>query len=95
MSNTSTKVGHPLFTKGPGTVARTAAGRQLLPAARRGLGELTAGLDAARRIGSGAAAQHVADRMPPGLAAPASTPRSRSMSSGTGRTGGDTSKTPG
>lgn len=49
------KVGHRLFTRGPGTVALTAAGRQLLPAARRALGELTAGLDAARRIGSGEA----------------------------------------
>ncbi|MEV0313222.1 LysR family transcriptional regulator [Nonomuraea fuscirosea] len=49
------KVGHPLFTRGPGAVALTAAGRQLLPAARRALGEVAAGLDTARRAGSGEA----------------------------------------
>ncbi|ETK33711.1 LysR family transcriptional regulator [Microbispora sp. ATCC PTA-5024] len=49
------KVGHPLFTRGPGAVALTAAGRQLLPAARRALDEIAAGLDTARRIGGGEA----------------------------------------
>ncbi|MFE0149059.1 LysR family transcriptional regulator [Nonomuraea sp. NPDC059007] len=50
-----TKVGHPLFTRGPGRVALTAAGQELLPAARRALDEIAAGLDAARRTGSGEA----------------------------------------
>lgn len=49
------KVGHPLFTRGPGGVALTAAGRELLPAARRALGEVEGGLDAARRTGRGEA----------------------------------------
>lgn len=49
------KVGHPLFTRGPGPVALTAAGRELLPAARRALQEIAVGLDTARRVGSGAA----------------------------------------
>ncbi|MEU8399838.1 LysR family transcriptional regulator [Nonomuraea sp. NPDC048892] len=49
------KVGHPLFTRGPGAVALTAAGQQLLPAARRALDEVAAGLDTARRAGSGEA----------------------------------------
>ncbi|SDL18449.1 DNA-binding transcriptional regulator, LysR family [Nonomuraea maritima] len=49
------KVGHPLFTRGPGPVALTAAGHQLLPAARRALHEVAVGLDTARRAGSGEA----------------------------------------
>lgn len=49
------KVGHPLFTRGPGPVALTPAGRELLPAARRALQEIAVGLDTARRVGSGAA----------------------------------------
>ncbi|MEU8174570.1 LysR family transcriptional regulator [Microbispora hainanensis] len=49
------KVGHPLFTRGPGAVALTAAGRRLLPAARHALDEIAAGLDAARRTGNGEA----------------------------------------
>ncbi|MEV4898289.1 LysR family transcriptional regulator, partial [Nonomuraea sp. NPDC055795] len=49
------KVGHPLFTRGPGGVALTAAGRELLPAARRALDEIAGGLNAARRTGSGEA----------------------------------------
>lgn len=49
------KVGHPLFTRGPGGIALTAAGHQLLPAARRALDEIAVGLDTARRIGSGEA----------------------------------------
>ncbi|KJK59922.1 LysR family transcriptional regulator [Saccharothrix sp. ST-888] len=49
------RVGHPLFARGPRGVSLTPAGRELLPAARRALDELAAGLDAARRIGSGTA----------------------------------------
>lgn len=49
------KVGHPLFIRGPGRVALPPVGQQLLPAARRALDEVTIGLDAARRTGSGAA----------------------------------------
>ncbi len=49
------KVGHPLFTRGPGRIALTAAGHELLPAARRALDEVAAGLSAARRTGSGEA----------------------------------------
>ncbi|WP_371483688.1 LysR family transcriptional regulator [Kitasatospora sp. NBC_00315] len=49
------KVGHPLFTRGPGRVALTPAGNELLPAALRALDEVAVGLDAARRVGSGAA----------------------------------------
>ncbi|WP_028933184.1 LysR family transcriptional regulator [Pseudonocardia spinosispora] len=49
-----TKVGHALFDRGPGRVVLTATGRELLPAARRALQELDRGLDAARRIGTGA-----------------------------------------
>jgi DNA-binding transcriptional LysR family regulator len=48
------KVGHPLFDRGGGRVALTAAGRELLPAALRALDEVSSGLDAARRRGSGA-----------------------------------------
>ncbi|MEO3827133.1 LysR family transcriptional regulator [Actinomadura sp. B10D3] len=47
------KVGHALFTRGPGRVALTPAGRELLPAARRALGDLAAGLAAARAAGDG------------------------------------------
>jgi len=49
------KVGHDLFTREPGRVALTAAGRELLPAARRALTDLADGLAAARAIGSGQA----------------------------------------
>ncbi|MFC9330320.1 LysR family transcriptional regulator [Kitasatospora sp. NPDC057015] len=49
------KVGYPLFTRGPGRVALTAAGHELLPAARRALDQVTVGLEAARRVGGGAA----------------------------------------
>ncbi|GAA3195576.1 LysR family transcriptional regulator [Nonomuraea roseoviolacea] len=49
------KVGHPLFDRGPGGVALTPAGHGLLPAARRALGEIAGGLDAARRAGRGEA----------------------------------------
>ncbi|MEU8102647.1 LysR substrate-binding domain-containing protein [Nonomuraea muscovyensis] len=53
------RVGHPLFERGRrgpgGRVALTPAGRELLPAARRALEEVAAGLDAARRTGSGQA----------------------------------------
>jgi DNA-binding transcriptional LysR family regulator len=47
------KVGYPLFTRDP--VALTPAGQELRPAARRALDEVAAGLDTARRTGSGAA----------------------------------------
>ncbi|HEX6446189.1 MAG TPA: LysR family transcriptional regulator [Streptosporangiales bacterium] len=49
------KVGHPLFKRGPGRVALTPAGRELLPAARHALTDLAAGLAAARAVGSGEA----------------------------------------
>ncbi|ACZ86672.1 LysR family transcriptional regulator [Streptosporangium roseum] len=49
------KVGHPLFTRGPGRVTLTPAGHELLPAARRALDEIAIGLDAARRTGNGEA----------------------------------------
>ncbi|GAB2594818.1 LysR family transcriptional regulator [Streptomyces capparidis] len=49
------RVGHALFERGPGGVALTAAGRELLPAARRALDEVAAGLTAARRVGDGEA----------------------------------------
>ncbi|MBB2747700.1 UNVERIFIED_ORG: DNA-binding transcriptional LysR family regulator [Microbispora rosea subsp. rosea] len=49
------KVGHALFTREPGRVALTAAGRELLPAARRALTNLADGLAAARAVGSGRA----------------------------------------
>lgn len=48
------KVGHQLFSRGPGPVKLTAAGHELLPAAQRALAEVAHGLDAARRTGSGA-----------------------------------------
>ncbi|MCL7428038.1 LysR family transcriptional regulator [Streptomyces sp. YS415] len=47
------KVGHPLFRREPGRVTLTPAGRELLPAAQRALGELANGLAAARAVGSG------------------------------------------
>jgi DNA-binding transcriptional LysR family regulator len=47
------KVGHALFTRAPGRVALSAAGRELLPAARRALAGLSEGLAAARAAGSG------------------------------------------
>jgi DNA-binding transcriptional LysR family regulator len=47
------KVGHPLFRREPGLVALTPAGRELLPAAQRALGDLTDGLAAARAVGAG------------------------------------------
>jgi DNA-binding transcriptional LysR family regulator len=49
------KVGHALFSRGPGHVTLTPAGRELLPAARRALTDLADGLSAARAIGSGQA----------------------------------------
>ncbi|MDF6046400.1 LysR family transcriptional regulator [Streptomyces sp. JH14] len=49
------KVGHALFHRAPGRVTLTAAGRELLPAARRALTDLADGLSAARAVGSGRA----------------------------------------
>ncbi|MFE1882005.1 LysR family transcriptional regulator [Streptomyces diastatochromogenes] len=49
------RVGHALFSREPGRVALTAAGRELLPAARRALTDLAGGLAAARAAGSGRA----------------------------------------
>ncbi|MER5642212.1 LysR family transcriptional regulator [Kitasatospora sp. NPDC002227] len=49
------KVGHPLFHREPGRVSLTAAGEELLPAARRAMAELAAGLHTARRAGAGEA----------------------------------------
>ncbi|GAA4992778.1 LysR family transcriptional regulator [Kitasatospora paranensis] len=49
------RVGHPLFVRGPGRISLTPAGRELLPAARRALGEIADGLAAARRVGDGLA----------------------------------------
>ncbi|MEU0737876.1 LysR family transcriptional regulator [Streptomyces sp. NPDC006134] len=47
------KVGHALFSREPGRVALTPAGRELLPAARRALADLADGLAAARAVGGG------------------------------------------
>ncbi|WP_437070229.1 LysR family transcriptional regulator [Streptomyces sp. enrichment culture] len=47
------KVGHTLFTRPPGRVSLTPAGRELLPAARQALTGLAQGLAAARAVGSG------------------------------------------
>ncbi|MFC8449307.1 LysR family transcriptional regulator [Kitasatospora sp. NPDC057223] len=47
------KVGHALFSRAPGHVTLTPAGRELLPAARRALTGLADGLAAARAVGSG------------------------------------------
>jgi DNA-binding transcriptional LysR family regulator len=49
------KVGHPLFSRAPGSVALTPAGRELLPTARRVLTDLAGGLAAARAVGEGLA----------------------------------------
>ncbi|MBV2366267.1 LysR family transcriptional regulator [Streptomonospora nanhaiensis] len=49
------RVGHALFRRGPGGVALTPAGRELLPAARRALSGLAEGLAAARAVGGGRA----------------------------------------
>lgn len=49
------KVGHALFSRGPGRVTLTPAGRELLPAARRALTDLADGLASARAVGSGRA----------------------------------------
>jgi DNA-binding transcriptional LysR family regulator len=49
------KVGHPLFERRAGGVVLTSVGRELLPAARRALGEVADGLEAARRVGAGEA----------------------------------------
>ncbi|GAA4329370.1 LysR family transcriptional regulator [Streptomyces venetus] len=49
------KVGHALFTREPGRVTLTPAGRELLPAARRALTDLADGLATARAVGSGRA----------------------------------------
>ncbi|MGK5740079.1 LysR family transcriptional regulator [Micromonospora sp. URMC 103] len=49
------KVGHALFSREPGRVMLTPAGRELLPAARRALADLADGLAAARAVGSGEA----------------------------------------
>ncbi|WP_432187969.1 LysR family transcriptional regulator [Streptomyces sp. Tue6028] len=49
------KVGHALFSRTPGRVGLTPAGRELLPAARGALTELSDGLAAARAVGSGRA----------------------------------------
>lgn len=49
------KVGHALFSREPGRVTLTPAGRELLPAARRALTGLADGLVAARAVGSGRA----------------------------------------
>ncbi|MCG6494424.1 LysR family transcriptional regulator [Kitasatospora sp. A2-31] len=49
------KVGHPLFHREPGRVTLTPAGRELLPAAQRALADVSAGLAAARSVGSGRA----------------------------------------
>ncbi|GAA0223353.1 LysR substrate-binding domain-containing protein [Saccharothrix mutabilis subsp. mutabilis] len=48
------RVGHPLFTRTP-AIGLTAAGRELLPAARRALDDLADGLAAARAVGGGLA----------------------------------------
>ncbi|MBY8339622.1 LysR family transcriptional regulator [Streptomyces spinosirectus] len=49
------KVGHALFNRDPGSVTLTPAGLELLPVARRVLGDLAHGLAAARAVGSGRA----------------------------------------
>lgn len=47
------KVGYPLFNREPGRIGLTAAGRELLPAARHALTRLAQGLTAAREAGGG------------------------------------------
>lgn len=49
------KVGYALFSREPGHISLTAAGRELLPAARLALTHLAQGLTAARDVGSGKA----------------------------------------
>ncbi|MGW1951330.1 LysR family transcriptional regulator [Streptomyces sp. NPDC001920] len=49
------RVGHALFSRAPGRIALTAAGRELLPAARGALTDLADGLAAARAVGGGRA----------------------------------------
>ncbi|WP_215454479.1 LysR family transcriptional regulator [Streptomyces sp. ATCC 21386] len=49
------KVGHALFSRDPGRINLTPAGRELLPAARHALTHLAEGLAAARQVGSGRA----------------------------------------
>ncbi|MGW2463359.1 LysR family transcriptional regulator [Streptomyces sp. NPDC001761] len=49
------KVGHALFSREPGRVTLTPAGRALLPAARRALTDLADGLATARAVGDGRA----------------------------------------
>ncbi|MEU8144456.1 LysR family transcriptional regulator [Nonomuraea sp. NPDC048901] len=49
------RVGHPLFERRASGVVLTSAGHELLPAARRALGEIADGLEAARRVGGGEA----------------------------------------
>lgn len=49
------RVGHALFTRGPGRVGLTPAGEELLPAARNALATLTDALAAARAVGEGRA----------------------------------------
>ncbi|GAA3085303.1 LysR family transcriptional regulator [Streptomyces rectiviolaceus] len=49
------KVGHALFSREPGRITLTPAGRELLPAARQALTGLANGLAVAREVGSGRA----------------------------------------
>ncbi|GHG29389.1 LysR family transcriptional regulator [Streptomyces hydrogenans] len=49
------KVGYDLFSREPGRIGLTPAGRELLPAARHALTHLALGLTAAREVGSGRA----------------------------------------
>ncbi|MBR7838797.1 LysR family transcriptional regulator [Actinospica durhamensis] len=49
------RVGHALFTRGPGRVGLTPVGEELLPAARSALSTLTDALAAARAVGEGRA----------------------------------------
>ena len=49
------KVGYPLFSREPGRISLTPAGRELLPAAQHALTHLAEGLAAAREVGSGKA----------------------------------------
>lgn len=49
------KVGYALFSREPGRIGLTPAGRELLPAARHALTDLADGLTAAREVGSGRA----------------------------------------
>ncbi|WP_327721898.1 LysR family transcriptional regulator [Streptomyces sp. NBC_00490] len=49
------KVGYALFSREPGNIGLTPAGRELLPAARHALTDLAEGLTAAREVGSGRA----------------------------------------